>query len=507
MRRRNLPRLALAVLAASPALVAQASLPQPLLSQIAPAEAWLGEDVATDGALIAVSGVSNYVENPRVLVYEQVAGEWTVTKAWSPGGAAYNSGFGTSVDVDGDIVVAGAPDQLIGGRAWVLERVGGDWVQTLLKPPDQVAGQRFGEDVAVSDGRILVTHEYAGHAHVFEKLAGTWTAVAVLQPSVSDPSFGMRAALDGDRAVVAAPWEFDTQWGLSSAGAVYAFDFDGAVWSQTARLVSPVPAPGAEFGKAVDVQGDRLVAGVPGNGKGWVQPFRWLAGAWQPQPALQEPWPGNLAFFGRAVALDGARLLVGAGKGLVSSTALKNRMHLFEDAGAGFAHVVQFRGPMAAAEAVALSGDLAVGGIVPSNGNSRFEFLDLSADTWLDLGSAHPAGSAPPPRLYGFGSLQAGSSCSFEMEGSSSTNSLLGLFIAVDGPNPVPFHGGTLLATPVALFLTLPIGVVGLPSLAWELNVPFTMLPGLQGLDFVVQAAVRTTPNLELSNAIQGHVP
>lgn len=506
---RTLSACLLAATAALPAAaVAQVCLPQPLLSGTGSGGQLLGRSVATDGVTIAIGSpsLSGWPSKGRVLVHEQVGSAWTQVLAWTPAGVTAASEFGISVDVEGDVLVAGAPKLGAGGRAFVLERSGGAWAQAaVLLPPEGEGSPRFGAAVAVSGGRLLVTHEGAGDAHVFEKVSGAWTAVAVLQPSVAAPGaeFGRSASLGGDRAVIGAPFE-DAP--LDQSGAAYVFAFDGAAWTETARLVSPAPAVEGFFGLSLDLQGERLALGEPRGGggarPGVVHPFSEVNGAWQPQPVQQEPAPSTNGNFGYGVALDGARLLAGA---IGWSLDSPGRTHLFEDTGAGYAHVLEYHGPGgfsgdSAGSANALAGDLAVQGRFHNEG--AFHVLDLADGTWQDLGSAHP-GFDGPPRLYGFGTLLAGSPVSLELEEAQAFGPAV-LFVALGDPAPLAWKGGTLQAAPFVL------AVVLVPSLQGQLKLPFTMLPGLEGQDLVLQFAVvdaAASAGVALSNAIVGHVP
>jgi hypothetical protein len=495
-----------------PSAAAQVNLPQPLLSGQGADGQLLGNAVATDGTTIAIGspGLPGWALG-RVLVYERLHGTWTLVKTWTPN--VWTGGeFGSDVAVEGDVIaaaapgVAAAPGQEPGGRAFVLERLNGVWTQTaVLTSPEQDLAHRFGAAVAISGGRLLITHEGAGHAHVFQKLAGTWTAVAQITPSVTDASFGDGAALDGNQAAISASQE-DAP--AIDSGAVYTFVFDGSTWNQTARLVSPTPVAHGLFGLSFDLEGDRLAIGEPRGGLnfGRVLPFREVAGAWQPLPALKEPPPLTMDSFGYGVTLDGPRLLAGS----IGWDGFKSpgRVHLFEEAGTGYAHVVEFHGPGGgvgdgAGGATALAGDL---GVIGSAGQAgSFHIMNLAASTWQDLGGAYVPQPWDVPHLYGFGSLKTGAPGSIELEMALAQQPSL-LLIAVGAPTPVLFHGGTLQASPFVLAIPF---VAASPQ--GQIKIPFTMLPGLEGLSFVAQYAIKNNNSpaggVELSNAIQGNVP
>jgi hypothetical protein len=77
--------------------------------------------------------------------------------------AQHGSYFGTAVAVDGDPIVVGATDYLIGnaraGAAFVYTRAGSTWVEQakLLCSPIRYGCSNFGRSVAISGNTIAVT--------------------------------------------------------------------------------------------------------------------------------------------------------------------------------------------------------------------------------------------------------------------------------------------------------------------------------------------------------------
>ena len=80
-------------------------------------------------------------------------------------------------------------------------------------------------------------------------------------------AFGKAVSIDGNRAIVGAPY-FDPEDGstsfapITSAGAAFIFEFDGSQWNQTAFLTASDADPGDNFGSAVAIHGDRVVVGA-----------------------------------------------------------------------------------------------------------------------------------------------------------------------------------------------------------------------------------------------------
>ncbi len=120
--------------------------------------------------------------------------------------------------------------------------------------------------------------------------------------------FGSAVAVEGDTLVAGAPFADD------GIGAVYVFNRStGGLWAQSARL-QPGGAPGAvNFGTAVDLAGNTIVIGSPSDGPGSAYVFNADAeNVWTETTVLTagDAEVGDLA--GTAVALSGDTILVGA---------------------------------------------------------------------------------------------------------------------------------------------------------------------------------------------------
>src|SRR5262245_54089542 len=88
--------------------------------------------------------------------------QWNVVQSLQASGGANGDRFGASVAIDGDIAVIGAPmDDHAGptnaGAAYVFRRVNGAWLQEArLTALDAQANDNFGTSVAIDDELIVV---------------------------------------------------------------------------------------------------------------------------------------------------------------------------------------------------------------------------------------------------------------------------------------------------------------------------------------------------------------
>ncbi|MEM7245043.1 MAG: hypothetical protein AAF533_06845 [Acidobacteriota bacterium] len=240
--------------------------------------------------------------------------------------------LGASVDLDGELLVVGAPpgDGLGPGFARVHGRdVGGlgQWgLVATLTPDDGLDGDAFGTSVALSGDRVVVGApgqdeggSNRGAVYVFgrdEGGAGAWGQVTKLQAAdgEADDVLGGALDLDGTRLVVSALGDDDRG---TNAGAVYLFEESGGGWTEVDKLTDDEGEFDDRFGFDLALEGDRLVVGIPFSDAAGVQSGSVLLLAeddagWSPLQRIEADDADSLDGFGQAVALQGGLLLVGA---------------------------------------------------------------------------------------------------------------------------------------------------------------------------------------------------
>ncbi len=182
--------------------------------------------------------------------------------------------FGFDVEIDGDtIAVAAYNDPTLAvdaGAVYVFRRQGQEWLQeAILLPSEGAAGDEFGLDIALSGDTILVgAHgddgraQEAGAAYVYRRRGDVWVEEAILRPpeGAAFDQFGWSVALDGDQAIVGAPFEDGV---LSDSGIAYIFERRGTDWSEAIPLKASDAFQGAWFGRAVAIAGDYALIGAP----------------------------------------------------------------------------------------------------------------------------------------------------------------------------------------------------------------------------------------------------
>jgi hypothetical protein len=225
-------------------------------------------------------------------------------------------GFGSSVAVDGNTLVVGAPSEdsnatgINGNQAnnsasgsgavYVFTRSNGVWTQqAYLKASNTGVQDHFGTSVALSGETLAVgapdedsnamgingnqsdnSAENSGAVYIFTRVNGEWHQQAYVKlskpPGVLDPiemdwmakhwRFGASVALSGEILAVGAP---GAELLSEENGAVYVFKRaitmvggqPGVKWKQQAFVGSPLQGIGYSFGYSVALGGETLAAG------------------------------------------------------------------------------------------------------------------------------------------------------------------------------------------------------------------------------------------------------
>ncbi|MEL6716099.1 MAG: FG-GAP repeat protein, partial [Planctomycetota bacterium] len=247
-----------------------------------------------------------------VHLYERVAGQWQRTESLADPGGVFILSFGDSLGFDGDTVVAGSPSAFVQGQSrgavYVFRRTGGAFaLEATLTASNGALGDRFGDDVAVSGDRLVASapgHGATGAAYVFERSGGAWSEVAVLglPAGSSDDGFGSDVDVDGTTVAVGAQTGNDV-------GTVHVFVESAGVWTLEQRIQPRGLTAFARFGSAVDLAGDRLAVGAPGDsatgfglGSSWT--FQRTGGVWAARARLVQSLDTPAGLFGTSVVTD-----------------------------------------------------------------------------------------------------------------------------------------------------------------------------------------------------------
>lgn len=220
-----------------------------------------------------------------------------------------------------------------------------------VNPPGTGGGQELvpGADSLIEygiataiDGNTLVigsnkhdgSNTYVGAAYVFIRQGSSWQLQAKLEPNVKrrNQFFGWSVDMMGDTVVVGAPGDKSTG---TNAGAAYVFTRSGTTWTQQAKILPADLTANDGFGIDVSVDSDSLAAGAYNEGPssaGAAYVFTRSGTNWSQQAKLTAADGGASQTFGFAVALQGNTLVVGA-NGYENSSGFAGAAYVFQRSG------------------------------------------------------------------------------------------------------------------------------------------------------------------------------
>ncbi len=272
--------------------------------------------------------------------------------------------FGSTIAVDGDWLVAGAPFAHVDGvesqgAAYVFKRnAQGDYDQvTKLTASDGLEFDQLGSCVGISGDTIVVgakgtpigSNSSQGAAYVYRQSpadANDWSEILRLEASSSVGNlaeYGTACAIDGNTLVVGAQ-----KAGSGGQAFVYYRDSGGPDnWGEVQVLQDDISDSNASFGFSLALDGDTLAVGATSldmvaftfDNEGGVYLFeRDQGGAdnWGQTDRLFASNAQGSASFGSAVALSGDRLVVGSRFFDGASNFSEGRAYIFERSGSSW---------------------------------------------------------------------------------------------------------------------------------------------------------------------------
>lgn len=236
-----------------------------------------GRSVAIEGdrILVGVPGATSQGGSTGAVdYYEYRSGTWSRRQRIVASDAAAADSFGFDVALDGDRAVVGARGHLDAGTTtgavYVFTFDGTAWVEEQkLVASDAQSLMQLGYSVdlegdvivagAPEDGSAAVD---AGAVYVFRHDGLFWQEEAKRTASDASASdhFGYSVALDGDAFIVGARFAAVSR---SHSGAAYVFRRMGGVWSEESKLTAKIPYASQGFGREVDAWQGRVLVGAP----------------------------------------------------------------------------------------------------------------------------------------------------------------------------------------------------------------------------------------------------
>jgi outer membrane protein assembly factor BamB len=188
-----------------------------------------------------------------VLLTGPALGQTTEIAKFGPSDPSIVGEYGTSLDVDGGLVVVGAPGS--GGNAYVVDLATGQQLQHIV--PDDPGNKRFGSSVDVAGQYAVIGASMtdanvpdAGVAYVYDITTGEQIHRLIAANPTGRERFGASVAMDDTRIVVGAPWHDYDDYYIQSG---QAYVFDRATGQELFSLSRPTPARSHYFGETVAI--------------------------------------------------------------------------------------------------------------------------------------------------------------------------------------------------------------------------------------------------------------
>jgi hypothetical protein len=307
-----------------------ASLEQKLRSDVPQADARFGVAVAIDGNRAVVGAwredSAGIPDVGAAYVFSRSGSTWSLVT--SRRGAAANDGCGSSVAISGTRIVYGCPGaDPIGGRAFLLDVSTNQLKEFTLGGFDRAQGDRFGTSVAI-DGNFAVVgapgykigSEEWGAVHIFDANSAAYKYGL---GSVGKGSLvGTSVALKNNILIAGAPGKDLVIGGttLVDAGVAVVYMITPSQFDITAQtLTASDPGAGDNFGQSVALSGNTAVIGAFGDddkGTDAGAAYVFVGGAignWSQQQKLTaSDGNANNYFSVSAVAIQDNTILVGA---------------------------------------------------------------------------------------------------------------------------------------------------------------------------------------------------
>ena len=291
--------------------------------------------------------------------------------------------FGRAVQLTGDTAIVGSPHDGSGpnrGSVHVFRRASGTWSHAQMLTQSSAKGDAFGQSLARWGSELVVGAPAwlvgvdEGAVYTYSESGGAFVEGAIVEPmdgAVND-DFGLTVALEGDTLLV------------SARSAAYAFDRDGAGWTQNAKLISePVV-------DSVSLEGDLAVVDH--------HVFERSGMAWSKTAELSAT-DEQLSAHTVATAIAGGAIFVGVPQHRHAGD-ISGAVFVFERSGASWAQTAELRGNDAADDqnfGTALSAEQQLL-LVGARTHAAYVFTKTGA-TWTQQALLTPV-APPAPNSY-----------------------------------------------------------------------------------------------------------
>lgn len=248
--------------------------------------------------------------------------------------------FGSTVVIDGDTAVIGAPEEDIGrnkkqGAIYVFVKREGVWInQAKLIAADGRRRDRLGAKIAVHGNTIVAgvpTREVGkdrnqGVAYVFTRTGNNWGKQVKLDVTGGrkGTAFGMTVGISGDTLIIGAPGmdNYPDDGVPQAHGAAFVWKKDGDEWTEKQKIMVPSKKVGglgvglgmydktvALAAAAADAPGVLAAHGIyifSDDGTGWKEEYKIISSSTDKEQVTGMSPAGNIAMDGNTLIAGGS---------------------------------------------------------------------------------------------------------------------------------------------------------------------------------------------------------
>jgi len=281
---------------------------------------FFGQSVAVSGTKVLVGSPHQYSSSGSVYLFDTSSSK-PLFSVQDPD-PQVNDCFGNRVTFfDGNLLVAAArPDGV--GNVYLFDATTGD-PTPLVTFSDPLPNPRdwFGHALGVWGEYVVIGENYAdvngtdvGAVHIFDGSSGDLVRTVLNPTPASNDLFGFSLAVQDNRVLIGAPYDSHDYPSAHHAGTAYLFDANTGEMIRTFQ--NPAPAPGANFGVAVELLDDYAIIGgthdrcdgADGPGKAYLFDVR----TGDLLQVLEGPTPESGNSFGSPIAASSDRFAVAA---------------------------------------------------------------------------------------------------------------------------------------------------------------------------------------------------
>jgi len=241
-----------------------------------------GNAVAIVGDRIVVAAsakdIGQIIDTGKVYSYYRSGTKWLQSQSVTLAPLAIQSFFGSSLDYDGQRLVVGAQAVSDSGAVYVYYRVGSTWEnEAVIESMVDREGDNFGTSVSIDGQTIVVgapfsnpniggrTVTNAGAAYVYHRRGNIWDqeAMLVLDNASAFDHFGQSVSIDDTMLVVGASEQ--DYYTILRTGSAHVYERKAGEWEMQTSIISGEPYMNADFGASVAIDDELIVVGEPGT--------------------------------------------------------------------------------------------------------------------------------------------------------------------------------------------------------------------------------------------------